>query len=711
MRRFLPGSIALLVLVAAFFLPEPSPPRLAALQAYEFLSWPVGEAPSPEEDGEEDPGRPLWAHVLTGPATTATAEGTHELRLGGMLLGGDFTATLDLRRSIARGFRNLTPEELSPLGIERLVVLGEDAPERGGFSLRLDAANGFVILDTRVDAVDGSAVAGSELEVVQPWSPPDRGSVFPPLVAVALAVLLRRPLIALFAGVLAGAILVRYAAAAGLASSVGGGFLDVFTEYFYDQVVDQDRALTIGFVFFMLAMVGVMTRSGGVQGLMDAIARRAKSARGTQTATWLMGLAIFFDDYANTILVGSTMRPLSDRFRIAREKLSYIVDSTAAPVAGLSVFSTWIAFEVSTFNAHLPAAGLTVADGYEVFFRSLPYSFYCILTIVFVGFVVLSRRDFGPMLDAERRARHRGLVLREGATPMVSESATAMEPAPGVRPQAWRALAPLLTFLGMTLFDILRRGGAFAADADLLSIEGFTEVLYGGSGFWPLFYGSLAGFAVACIGAASAGLRSDIARASWTTVRAMGVAFAILYLAWMIGAVCGDLGTAPYLTSLVGDALDPLILPSLLFVLAGVVAFATGSSWSTMSILLPLVVGLAYNLGLGAGLGPTGPESGQMLMVISISAVLSGAIFGDHCSPISDTTVMSSIASASDHIDHVRTQAPYAVLTMVAAVLFGYLPCTYFQLNPWLCSLLGILFLAGFLFLVGRVADDDPALE
>jgi Na+/H+ antiporter NhaC len=710
MRRFLPGTIAVLLLVGAWFLPEPGAPRLAALSCHEFLTWPVGEEPdnilNNGEEEEEDLRRPLWEHVLTGPAARDEGEGRRELRIGGMLVGGDLLATVDMRRSVVRGFRDLSPEELLPLGIQELVILGEHSPEPGGVFLRLDAGEGMVRLTSEVDGVGGTAI-----DLLRPWSPPDRGSLFPPLVAVAIAILLRRPLLALFSGVFVGAILLRHAAEASLAGSIGGGFVDVFKDYFWDKLIDPERALTIGFVFFMLAMVGVMTRSGGVQGLMDAIARRARSARGTQVAAWLMGLAIFFDDYANTILVGSTMRPLSDRFRVAREKLAYIVDSTAAPVAGLSVFSTWIAFEVSTFSAHLPAAGLTPADGYAIFFRSIPYSFYCILTLFFVGFVVLSRRDFGPMLDAERRARHLGLRLRKGATPMVSESATAMEAAPGIEPRAWRALAPLLTFLGVTLLDIARRGGAFESGAELSTIEGITGILYGGSGYWPLFSGSLAGFFVAALGAATAGLRSDIARASWTTVRAMGVAFAILYLAWMIGAVCGDLGTASFLTSLVGDAIDPLLLPSLLFLIAGVVAFATGSSWSTMSILLPLVVGLSYALGLASGLEATAIESGRTLMVICISAVLSGAIFGDHCSPISDTTVMSSIASASDHIDHVRTQAPYALLTMVAALLFGYLPCTYFRLDPWLCSLGGILFLLGFLFLFGRIADDEGAPE
>jgi len=392
---------------------------------------------------------------------------------------------------------------------------------------------------------------------------------------------------------------------------------------------------------------------------------------------------------------------------VSREKLSFIVDSTAAPVAGLSVFSTWIAFEVSTFNKHLPAAGMSVDDGYAVFFRTIPYSFYCIFTMLFVGLITLSGRDFGPMLTAERRARKKGLVIREGATPMVSEEVTDMSVAEGITPSMWTAILPLLTFIGLTLFEILRAGGIFKLDlGTALSVEGFTKVLTDGSGTKPLFLGSLAGFCVAAGFAISAKLSvAEIIRAALKTVRAMAVGFAILYLAWMIGLVCADLGTATYLTALVGDGLAGENLPMLFFVLAGAVALATGSSWSTMSILLPLVIGMSYSLGTQLGLGVDEVHSGQQLMVICVAAVLSGAIFGDHCSPISDTTVMSSIASASDHIDHVKTQIPYALSMMIISIVCGYFPATYYQLSPWLCLGLGAVATTLMVFIFGKKAD------
>jgi Na+/H+ antiporter NhaC len=269
---------------------------------------------------------------------------------------------------------------------------------------------------------------------------------------------------------------------------------------------------------------------------------------------------------------------------------------------------------------------------------------------------------------------------------------------------------PVLTFVVVTLAEILRRGGGFdLAPGELLSIEGMTGVLYDGSGSAPLMVGSAAGLVVAFALSLLQGLGGAVADAAVRTLRSMGVAIAILYLAWMIGAVCkNDLGTASYLSELVGDRIHPALLPMLLFALSGAVAFATGSSWSTMSILLPLVVGLSYAMGEEhpevAYLGGTG------LMVLSIGAVLEGAIFGDHCSPISDTTVMSSIASASDHIDHVRTQAPYAILAMLVAMAAGYFPCAFVEgFSPFYGWMIGLGCLLLFVYLRGKKADAPSA--
>ncbi|MCP5020572.1 MAG: hypothetical protein GY930_02250, partial [bacterium] len=352
----------------------------------------------------------------------------------------------------------------------------------------------------------------------------------------------------------------------------------------------------------------------------------------------------------------------------------------------------------STFSHSLPDAGMSIGDGYAVFLQTLPYRFYCLFTLFFVGLVVVSGRDFGPMLRAEDRARS-GLLLNPGSSPMVSKEATDLEMEDGVQPKAVNALLPLAIFVFGTLFFILKDGGF--GSRNMTTLEGWTEVLYAGSGATPLMYGALAGFGAAIVLAIAAGLRGGIITASISSVRSMGIAIAILFLAWMLGAVCTDLGTSTYLTVQLGDTLPPLTLPLALFLLSALVAFSTGSSWSTMTILLPLVVGLSFRLGEESVLG------GELLMVMSIGAVLEGAIFGDHCSPISDTTVMSSIASASDHIDHVRTQMPYAMVTMGTALIIGYLPAAYLAGNagswlPFACLIVGAGFLTALMFMIGR---------
>ncbi len=590
-------------------------------------------------------------------------------------------------------------------------------------------------LTLRVALHRGSEV--QRFDALGPWTVPTRTALLPPLLAITVALAFRATVTALFLGILSGAVLMRLQTDVSALFVLPAAVWDVFAVYLRREILDTFRLEVIGFTVALISMVGVMTRSGGVMGMIHQVQRFARTVRSTLAVAFASGLGLFFDDYSNCLIVGNSMRPLTDRLGVSREKLAYIVDSTAAPVAGLSVVSTWIAFEVSTYAPQLPAAGI-VENAYAIFFQTIPFRFYSIFALCFVALVIWTGRDFGPMRTAERRARNLGQLVRKGGTPMVSAEMTELRASSDIAPRARNALIPILAVVLVAMQEIFRRGGGYAVLADdpasLLTLPGITGVLLDGSGASALFSASCVGLFLTLFLSGSNGLRGglvagvvaavalgpplegelaaylgeglagplayagpfvagwalvgwplglwrtrrghllgrDAARAALVSTRALTIAIIILFEAWMIGRVCVDVSTADYLVALTSGRVDALWLPTLLFVAASGVSFATGTSWGTMSILLPNVVGLAAAVGAQHEIGSLG------LVVVCIGAVLEGSIFGDHCSPISDTTVLSSVASASDHIDHVRTQAPYALLVAAIAILTGYLPSLAF---------------------------------
>ncbi len=524
-------------------------------------------------------------------------------------------------------------------------------------------------------------------------------ALLPPFLAILIALLFQRTILALALGVWLGATIVSNW------NPLAGIWVFLRTYIIQQAIFDSFRIEIIGFVIGLVALVGIMSKGGGVQGMMQLITRIVKTGRSAQVATYLMGLVIFFDDYANTILVGNTMRPLTDKLKIAREKLAYIVDSTAAPVAGLSLLSTWIAYEVSQFAPQLLEVGIE-ENPYIIFARTIPYRFYSIFTLIFILAGILMRREFGPMLTAQRRAR-KGLLSRPGARPMVSDAMTRVTPKEGIPNRWWNGLVPLVTVVVVTMIVLWRSGNAALDNpyglGGLFSINALRDVIAGAASTRAIATGAWTGFALGAVMMLSQRILTpgEIVRAAFNSTRALFFAIVILLLAWCIGGVCSDLGTAHYLVALFRETLSPVIYPFILFTLSCLVSFSTGSSWSTMAIILPNSVVLAFLLGDASPIGSLG------LTVISIGAVLEGSIFGDHCSPLSDTTILSSVSSATDHIDHVRTQIPYAVTTMAVAVLCGYLPAARGLPAP-ISLAIGTLLLIIILRLIGRNPEESP---
>jgi Na+/H+ antiporter NhaC len=531
-------------------------------------------------------------------------------------------------------------------------------------------------------------------------------SLLPPLAAIILALITREVVISLFAGIWLGAL---FTADWNPLTAT----LRTVDEYAVGALAgDADHVAIVVFTLLLGGMVGVMSRSGGTLGMVEAMRPAATSRRRGQFFTWLSGIAIFFDDYANTLIVGTTMRPITDRLRVSREKLAYVVDSTAAPMAAIALISTWVGFEITLIGDALESAAGTVADPAEaadllaaagnpfnVFLHSIPYLFYPILALFFVLMIVVTGRDFGPMRRAEERAAS-GRGLHRPDAQLAADTASGLMDAPEDKPHRWyNAAVPVLVTIAVALVGIFITGRASAdPGADLRTIVGEADPFQ--SLIWASFFGSITAILLTW-GQRILTLQETVE--AWVGgMRAMMMAIIILVLAWGLGGVTEALGTGPYLSSLLSDALPLRMLPVLVFLTAAVISFATGTSWGTMSILFPVVVPLA--VAMGAGIGFDSGEHYSVLLGV-VSSIMAGSIFGDHCSPISDTTVMSSLASSCDHVDHVRTQLPYAITVAVVAMLVGDIPSAY-GLSPAISILLGLGVLYGILRYLGRPLPD-----
>ncbi len=577
------------------------------------------------------------------------------------------------------------------------------------------------------------------------WAYPSRGSLIPAFLAIVLAIATQRIVMSLFLGSLAGAAwyLATGMGGVGVDVGVGGALLSPVTglwhllsDTLWSDILGQPhtwlglgdaepvwtssagfQARIIVLVVFLFMAIGVMSKSGGIQGMVQWISRFAKGPVSTQVCTWLTGLLIFFDDYSNCIIAGTTMQPLGDKNGVSREKIAYIVDSTAAPIAGLSIFSTWIAYEITQYRAPLTlvtneqGAPYLASDAFAVFVQTIPFRFYCLFALMLIVLSILLRRDFGPMLKAEQRARHEGKPLADGAVPMVGGDIAEMQPPAGAPLRAVNGFLPVGVLIAVTLY-LIYYYGAYNADGVYVvpeSLDGLLErsrwILGQSSTEKALMWSALWALVTAATLAIVQRILtfSEIVASAVRSARSLGIAIVILMLAWCIGQTCKDLGTAFYLTAAFRDLMSAALLPILMFLLAGLIAFATGTSYGTMAILLPNVVVLSHTIGAESSFG------GPALMVLTIGSVLEGSIFGDHCSPISDTTVLSSLGTRCDHLHHVQTQIPYALLAMGAATVCGYLPMVLLGTSWWwLSMLLGPLALGAFLMVFGRDPGKAP---
>jgi Na+/H+ antiporter NhaC len=493
-------------------------------------------------------------------------------------------------------------------------------------------------------------------------------SLVPPIVAIALALLTHEMLLSLFAGVWAGVtILLNY--------NPWDGMLSALDTYIVSSIANDGHAIILLFTFGFGGLIGLIQNNGGIGGIVEKASAFAVNRNKGQYATAFMGLVIFFDDYANSLLVGNTMRPITDKLKISREKLSYIVDSTAAPVASIGIISTWIVFAVSLLEGQLNSLNIS-GNAYFIFLGSIPFSFYAIFAIVFVFLTIYLGKEYGPMWTAEVRATKTGKVFRDGAQLLSDNSVEMAVLNNNVPKKSINALIPILVVISFTMIGMLVTGSSETSFPELSGIDRLLAIMNGADSAKALLWASFSATLVAIIMTISQRLLSlrESLESWFQGARTMFLASMILVLAWALGSVCIEMNTASYIVHNIGDVVSGGWLPLLTFIMASLMSFATGTSYGTMSILIPLVVPLSIQLYGGID---------GVAFSATFAAIISGATFGDHCSPISDTTILSSLASGADNVDHVNSQLPYALTVSLVIMILAYFPMGFSGSASW----------------------------
>ncbi|MCR4945051.1 MAG: Na+/H+ antiporter NhaC family protein [Clostridium sp.] len=525
-------------------------------------------------------------------------------------------------------------------------------------------------------------------------------TIIPPLVAIVLAFITKNVVISLFLGTLAGCFMLQlndYSIIGALVQA----FLD-FVQRALNSLADPWNAGIVLQVLIIGGIINLVSKMGGAKAVAEALAKKAKTPRSAQIVTWLLGIVVFFDDYANSLIVGPIMKPVADKMKVSRERLAFIIDATAAPIAGIAIVSTWVGLEVGLINDAFDGIGVNV-DAFGVFCQTIPYRFYNILILAFVLITSLMLRDFGPMRKAEIRARQ-GYKAEE--VEISREMKEEMEVKEGVKLSIWNAIIPIGTLIISALVSFYYSGySAIMAGDDLAIQEIFNNSLFSFNAIQQAFSNADASVALfqSALFASIVAILMAVCKKIFTISEAIDVWIdgmkglvitgVILILAWSLSSVIKELGTAKYLTSLLSNSIPGFLLPSVIFIFGAVISFATGTAYGTMGILMPLAIPLAHAIN---------PDMTYIIM--STSAVLTGAIFGDHCSPISDTTILSSMGAGCNHIDHVKTQMWYALFVAGFTILFGYIPVGL-GLPIYIVLPVAVIVLAIAIYFLGKPVD------
>ena len=465
-------------------------------------------------------------------------------------------------------------------------------------------------------------------------------SIIPAILAIALSFRTKNTIVALAVACIAGTTLVGI--------HEGQGLVDIALLNFPTLLKESLGTTSFSWVMLLNTMVGILVayfqKTGAIQGFSQWIHDKKLSRKGSQLIAWVLGMFVYFSDSFSPLFVGCTMRSITDKARISREKLAYIADSTSAPVSVLVPITGWAAY-LSGLAVGVGCIA-TQEDASALFLRAVPFNFYALFAVAFVGLIASGIvKDFGPMKKAEKRAIETGKVLADGAQPLTGKELTNMEPYPGFKPRVF------LNFLLPVFVIIVVAMSTYAAFKSAKTMEAFTLVVI-----------------LMSISMMIQGIPfKEVMDTLTNGIKGALPAVILLALAYSVNGLSKTMGTANFIISVTQGLLTPHLLPAVIFIVSAVMAFATGSSWGTFAICMPIALPMAFNM--------TGGQVSTIVVAV-FAAVAGGGVFGDHCSPLSDTTILSSMGSASDHLDHVRTQLPYAVvcgsIALIAYLVVGF---------------------------------------
>ncbi len=491
-------------------------------------------------------------------------------------------------------------------------------------------------------------------------------ALVPPVVAIGLALITKEVYSSLFVGILMGGLLYS-----------GFQFETTITHIFEDGIISVlSDSYNVGILVFLVilgTMVGLMNKAGGSAAFGQFAAQKIHNRVGAQLATILLGVLIFIDDYFNCLTVGSVMRPVTDKFKVSRAKLAYLIDATAAPVCIIAPISSWAAAVTGFVEGE---------DGFSIFIRAIPYNFYAILTIVMMIGMVVMKMEFGSMRTHELNAVKGDLYTTPGRP-----YGLAKDELTETKGKVIDLLIPIISLIICCVIGMLYTGDFFSG-TDFVTAFSNSDASLG------LTFGSFFGLVITIILYQIRRVLSfsDCMACIPEGFKAMVPAILILTFAWTLKAMTDSLGADVYVAGLVESSAGGLInfLPAIIFVVGCFLAFATGTSWGTFGILIPIVVAVFEN-------------SNPQLMIISISACMAGAVCGDHCSPISDTTIMASAGAQCEHVNHVTTQLPYAITAAVVSFV-TYIVAGFVQ-TAWIALPVGIVLMLGVIFVMKSMGN------